>query len=201
MPIEVQHNLGTLLGALWLAQRAGRAQQGIGNVSTDHLAGSRRPSAAISGHGFGALCLFAAVMLLPGTSVAYAVEAQSRPSLEKNSFYLSSAGFRIQVANDPAGQKALHALPAHRFVVNGVGEALRYFYAEPQHCVCIFVGTQQAYDRYLKILNEPLKPTDHVPPDYKTQAGVLLSGQPLRQSTKGDPTTLSDYLSTLYPHY
>jgi hypothetical protein len=40
-----------------------------------------------------------------------------------------------------------------------------------------------------------------VPPDYKTQAGVLLSGQPLRQSTKGDPTTLSDYLSTLYPHY
>jgi hypothetical protein len=152
-------------------------------------------------HGFGALCLFAAVMLLPGTSVAYAVEAQSRPSLEKNSFYLSSAGFRIQVANDPAGQKALHALPAHRFVVNGVGEALRYFYAEPQHCVCIFVGTQQAYDRYLNILNEPLKPTDHVPPDYKTQAGVLLSGQPLRQSTKGDPTTLSDYLSTLYPHY
>ena len=83
------------------------------------------------------LCLFAAVMLLPGTSVAYAVEAQSRPSLEKNSFYLSSAGFRIQIANDPAGQKALHALPAHRFVVNGVGEALRYFYAEPQHCVCI----------------------------------------------------------------
>ena len=79
--------------------------------------------------GFGVLCLFAGVMLLPDTSVAYAVEAQSRPSLEKNSFYLSSAGFRIQFANDPAGQKALHALPAHRFVVNGAGEALRYFYA------------------------------------------------------------------------
>jgi hypothetical protein len=110
MPIEVQHNLGTLLGALWLAQRAGRAQQGIGNVSTDHLAGSRRPSAAISGHGFGALCLFAAVMLLPGTSVAYAVEAQSRPSLEKNNFYLSSAGFRIQVANDQ-GRKDRMATP------------------------------------------------------------------------------------------
>lgn len=160
------------------------------------VAGHRQLS---QGRGFGTLCLFAAVMLLPGTSVAYAVEAQSR--LEKNSFYLSSAGFRIQVANDPAGQKALHALPAHRFVVNGVGEALRYLYAEPQHCVCIFVGTRQAYDRYLKILKEPLKPTDRVSPDYKTQTGVLLSGQPLRQSTKGDPTTLSDYLSTLYPHY
>ena len=120
---------------------------------------------------------------------------------EKNSFYLSSAGFRVQVANDPAGQKALRALPAHRFVINGVGEAVRYFYAEPQHCVCIFVGTQQAYDNYLKFVSQPLKPTDDVAPDYKTQTGVLLSGQPLRQSTRGDPTTLSDYLSTLYPHY
>jgi hypothetical protein len=30
---------------------------------------------------------------------------------------------------------------------------------------------------------------------------VLLSNQPLRQSTRGDPTTLSDYLSTLRPQY
>jgi hypothetical protein len=37
------------------------------------------------------------------------------------------------------------------------------------------------------MLKEPLKPTEHVPPDYKTQAGVLLSSQPLRQSTEGGP--------------
>jgi hypothetical protein len=150
--------------------------------------------------GFSILGLCLAVMLL-GTCAVSAVEAPSRPSLQQNSFYLSSAGFRIQVANDPAGQKALHGLPAHRFVPNGVGEALRYYYAEPQHCVCVFVGTKQAYDRYLKMLNQPLERTDNVAPDYKTQAGVLLSGQPLRQSTRGDPTTLSDYLSTLYPRY
>jgi hypothetical protein len=199
MPTEVQHNLGTLFGALWLARQAGlsRGLAMPAPIIRPVVAGHRQ---LFRGHGFRALFLFPAVMLLLGTSVVHAVEAPSRPSLEKNSFYLSSAGFRIQVANDPAGQKALHALPAHRFVVNGVGEALRYFYAEPQHCVCIFVGTQLAYDRFLKILNQPLKPTDHVPPDYKTQAGVLLSGQPLRQSTRGDPTTLSDYLSTLYPH-
>jgi len=151
--------------------------------------------------GFGALGLFPAAALMLGTASVSAVEAPSRPSLEQNSFYLSSAGFHIQVANDPAGQKALHALPAHRFVVNGTGEALRYLYAEPQHCVCIFVGTQQAYDSYLRMLNQSLKRTDAVAPDYKTQAGVLLSGQPLRQSTRGDPTTLSDYLSTLRPQY
>jgi len=148
-------------------------------------------------HGIKALRLIPAVVLLLQTVVLAAAEEPSKPFLEKNSFYLSSAGFRIQVANDPAGQKALRTLPAHRFVINGVGDAVRYLYAEPQHCVCIFVGTQQAYDRYRNLLSQPAKPTDHVPPDYKTQAGVLLSGQPLRQSTFGDPTTLSDYLSTL----
>ena len=140
-------------------------------------------------------------MALFGNSLVSATEAPSRPSLEKNSFYLSSAGFHIQLANDPAGQKALRALPSHRFVTNGAGDALGYLYAEPEHCVCIFVGTQQAYDRYLQFIKQPLKPVDDVSPDYKTQTGVLLSGQPPRQSTRGDPTTLSDYLSTLYPHY
>jgi hypothetical protein len=50
-------------------------------------------------------------------------------------------------------------------VINGVGEAVRYFYAEPQHCVSIFVCTQQAYDNYLKLLGQPLKPTDDVAPE------------------------------------
>src|ERR1700719_3034049 len=147
-------------------------------------------------HGNRALCLMLAVALLLHAASLAAPEKPSKPFLEKNSFYLSSAGFRIQVANDPAGQKALRMLPAHRFVVNGAGDALRYLYAEPQHCVCIFVGTQQAYDRYRDLLSQPLKPTDNVPADYKTQSGLLLSNQPPRQSTRGDPTTLSDYLST-----
>jgi hypothetical protein len=143
------------------------------------------------------LRLFPALVLWLYAPVLAAVEAPRPPSLEQNSFYLSSAGFRVQVANDAAGQKALRTLPAHRFVTEGSGDTLRYLYAEPQHCVCIFVGTQQAYDSYRKILSQPVKPTNNASPDYKTQAGVLLSGQPLRQSTRGDPTTLSDYLSTL----
>jgi hypothetical protein len=147
--------------------------------------------------GASALRWLPAVVLLFSAAVAAAMEEPSRPFLEKNSFYLSSAGFRIQVANDPAGLKALRALPPHRFVVNGSGDATRYFYAEPQRCVCIFVGTQQAYDRYRNLLSQPLRPTDNVPADYKSQASILLSNQPLRQSTRGDPTNLSDYLSTI----
>ena len=152
-------------------------------------------------HGIRALRLFAAVVLSCCASGLVAAQTPAPPSLEKNSFYLSSAGFHAQFANDPAAQKALRALPAHQFVAKGVGEELRYFYAEPQHCVCVFVGTQQAYDNFREILRQPLKPADNMAPDYKTQAGTLLSGQPLRQSTRGDPTTLSDYLSTLKPQY
>lgn len=152
-------------------------------------------------HGLGALRLLAAAALLLGSFGLAAAEDQGRPALDKNSLYLRSAGFRVQVANDPAGKKALHALPAHRFVLNGAGEAARYFYAEPDHCVCIFVGTQQAYDRYLKFVSQPLKATDDPAPDYKTEAGVLLSNQPARQSTFADPTTLSDYLNALRPQY
>jgi hypothetical protein len=148
-------------------------------------------------HGIRILQLFPAVVLSLYASVLAAVEAPRPPALERTNFYLSSAGFRIRVANDAAGQKALRSLPAHRFVTEGTGDTLRYLYAEPQHCVCIFVGTQQAYDSYRKILSQPLKATNNASPDYKTQAGVLLSGQPLRQSTRGDPTTLSDYLGTL----
>ena len=144
----------------------------------------------------GSLRLLPAMALMVCASVSSAEES-GKPFLERNSFYLSSAGFRIQFANDPAGQKALRALPAHRFVTNGAGDALRYLYAEPQHCVCIFVGTQQAYDRYRDLLSRPLKPTDNVSADYKTQSSILLSNQPARQSTRGDPTTLSDYLKTL----
>jgi hypothetical protein len=196
-----QHSLGTLFAALYAAQNKAGPSRRIAMPASIiwPVAASHRHLFRVDG--LRALRLFPAVVLLLCAFGLAAAEAPSQLSLEKNSFYLSSAGFRVQVANDPAGQKALRTLPAHRFVVNGVGEAVRYFYAEPQHCVCIFVGTQQAYDRYREFLSQPLKPTDDVAPDYKTQAGVLLSGQPLRQSRRGDPTTLSDYLSTLYPHY
>ena len=77
----------------------------------------------------------------------------------------------------------------------------RATYPEPQHCVCIFVGTQQAYDNYREILRQSRESTHTVSLDYKTQAGVLLSNQPPRQSTRRDPTTLTDYLDTLTPRY
>jgi len=142
--------------------------------------------------------LFPAVVLLMCASLLVALETPSKPFLEKNSFYLSSAGFRVRLANDPAGQKAMRALPAHRFVMHKVGDDVRYLYAEPQHCGCIFVGTRQAYDTYRNILSQPLQQADDVSPDYKTQAGALLHGDPYDFNSLNAPDSIADYLRTYY---
>jgi hypothetical protein len=49
-----------------------------------------------------------AIALLLCASLLAALEVPGKPFLDKNSFYLSSAGFRVQVANDAVGKKAAH---------------------------------------------------------------------------------------------
>jgi hypothetical protein len=139
-----------------------------------------------------------AIALLLCASLPAALEAPSKPFLDKNSFYLSSAGFRVQVANDEAGKKALRALPPHRFVIHRAGNDLRYLYAEPNHCVCIFVGTQANYQDYRDILARPVDQPDNVAADYKTQASALLYGDPYDWNNLNQPDSIADYLRTYY---
>jgi hypothetical protein len=139
-----------------------------------------------------------AIALLVGASLLAALEAPSKPFLDKNSFYLSSSGFKVQVANDAAGREALHALPPHRFVVHRTGSDVRYLYAEPIHCVCIFIGTQEAYANYRDILAKPVDQPDNVAPDYQTQASALLYGDPYDWTSLNQPTSIADYLQTYY---
>src|SRR4051812_20718389 len=126
-----------------------------------------------------------------------AMDPPSKPFLDKNSFYLSSAGFKVHFANDGTSKKAMHALPPHRFVIHnlGGGEA-RYLYAEPHHCVCIFIGTKDAYQSYRSILSQPLSQVDDVSADYKTQAGALLAGDPVDIS--GQPAYAAEYFRNYY---
>jgi hypothetical protein len=140
--------------------------------------------------------LIPATALLLFASLLMALEAPSKPFLDKNSFYLSSAGFRVQFANDEAGKKALHALPPHRFVVHRNGNDVRYLYAEPNHCVCIFIGTQANYQDYRDILAKPVDQPDNVAPDYKTQASALLYGDPFDWNNLNQPDSIADYLRT-----
>ena len=140
-----------------------------------------------------------AIALLLGATLLAALETPSKPFLDKNSFYLSSAGFRVQVANDAAGKKAMNALPPHRFVVHRYGNnEVRYLYAEPNHCVCIFIGTQEAYANYRDILAKPIQQPDDVAPDYKTQADALLYGDPYDFNSIDEPNSLAGYMRDYY---
>jgi hypothetical protein len=151
-----------------------------------------------SARGAWAIGIFPAIVLLLCASLLAALETPSKPFLEKNSFYLSSAGFRVRLANDPAGQKAMRALPAHRFVMHNVGGIVHYLYAEPQHCVCIFVGTQANYQDYRDILARPLAQVDDVSPDYKSQASALLYGDPYDFNSLNAPDSLAEYFRDYY---
>jgi hypothetical protein len=144
---------------------------------------------------FGAIPAFA---LLLCASLLVALEAPSQPFLEKNSFDLVSAGFRVRIANDPAGLKVLRALPAHRFVLHKTGDAVHYLYAEPLHCVCIFVGTQQNYRDYRDIVELGLPQADNVGPDYKTQARALLDGDPYDFNSLNEPDSLAEFFRDYY---
>ena len=142
--------------------------------------------------------LLPALALLSCVSLVVALETPSKPFLDKNSFYLSSSGFRVQLANDAAGKKALRALPPHQFVTHSIGGQARYFYAEPQHCSCIFVGTQQAYESYRNMLSQQLPQADGISPDYRTQASTLLNSTPAGFRTLQDPGYLQEYFRSYY---
>jgi hypothetical protein len=156
------------------------------------------PSPSLRARGAKALGILPAIALLLCASLLAALETPSKPFLEKNSFYLSSAGFRVRLANDPAGQKAMRALPAHRFVMHNVGGVVHYLYAEPNHCVCIFVGTQANYQDYRDILSRPVAQVDDVSPDYKSQASALLYCDPYDFNSLNAPDSLAEYLRDYY---
>ncbi len=148
-----------------------------------------KPRAARRGLAPFAACL--AVLLAWPLAAQHA--APSKPFLEKTGFYLRSAGFRIQLANDAAGQRALKALPPHRFVIHKAGGAPRYVYADPGMCNCIFSGTRDNYESYLSILRQPIPGVADVSPDYKTEASAMLMEQPIDYDMTGTDDTLADY--------
>lgn len=153
---------------------------------TRHLSRARSLS-----FGIGLISLFSSGPLT-------AAEELSLSFLDKNDFYLSSAGFKVKLANGPAGEKALRALPPHRFVIHTVNGVAHYLFADPKRCICIFVGTKDNYLSYRSILSQPFggQPAD-VSADYKTNAETMLT-DPLGSGDIYDPDSLGQFLQDYY---
>ena len=83
-------------------------------------------------------------------AVAACATPQQRAEDREN--LLSAAGFTVLPANTPARVASLHGLPPNKVVQQVTrgpgGGAVRYVYADPLVCACLYVGDQAAYGRY-----------------------------------------------------
>ena len=71
---------------------------------------------------------------------------------------LVTAGFVMRPADTPGKMKRLQALKPHGFSARTKDGVRYYIYADPTDCKCAFVGYQQAFDEYRRMLAPPAPP-------------------------------------------
>ena|ERR1039457_6446759 len=83
--------------------------------------------------------------------VLAACQIQQNKIIVQHEEDLSVAGFIVRPAITPELQTMLNLLPAYRVVPRIHGGKVRFVYADPNVCDCLYVGSPQAYDLYQKI--------------------------------------------------
>ena len=71
-----------------------------------------------------------------------------RQRAEDRENLLAAAGFTVLPANTPTRVASLRGLPPNKVVQQPVGDTVRYVYADPLVCACLYVGDQAAFGRY-----------------------------------------------------
>jgi hypothetical protein len=107
----------------------------------------------MSSRGFGRTGRLASLRA-PLIALSLAAAAIPACQLQQNSIIqhednLSAAGFVVHLADTAERQAMLHRLPANQFVRRVNGDVTLYVYADPVACSCLYVGNQQAFDRYV----------------------------------------------------
>jgi hypothetical protein len=91
-----------------------------------------------------------AVVLLVG--LAACETTQERVTQRED--HLAAAGFVVRTADTPQRQAMLNRLPPHKFVQQVHGQSVSFVYADPLVCDCLYVGSQQAYDKYRQYMQQ-----------------------------------------------
>jgi hypothetical protein len=86
----------------------------------------------------------------------------TRQAVSQKEDGLSAAGFIVRLANTPERQAMLSRLPANHFVQFQRMGTVNYVYADPVVCNCLYVGTQEAYDKW-KLLAQQQHLADEQP--------------------------------------
>ena len=83
-----------------------------------------------------------------GMTFLAAACANSEAEAPANGDMLAAAGFVQRKADTPERIAALKSLPPHQFVMRNSNGSVKYMYADPIACNCIYVGGQLAYNQY-----------------------------------------------------
>jgi hypothetical protein len=92
--------------------------------------------------------IFRRAVALTGIAVLFAACTNSEAEVSTNGDRLARAGFIRRNADTPERVAALQALPPLRFAMRDSNGSVKYMYADPITCDCIYVGGQRAYDQY-----------------------------------------------------
>ena len=83
--------------------------------------------------------------------VLTACQIQQNKVIAQHETDLTVAGFIVRPAIAPEVRTMLNLLPAYRVVPRIRGSNIRFVYADPRVCDCLYVGSPQAYERYKAI--------------------------------------------------
>jgi hypothetical protein len=92
------------------------------------------------------------MLAVTGVAVLLAACAGSQGEPPTKDNLLAQAGFVRRAADTPERLAALRALPPHQFVMRNSNGSVKYLYADPTACGCIYVGGQQAYNQYRQMM-------------------------------------------------
>jgi len=80
---------------------------------------------------------------------------------------LEQSGFIMRSADTPRKVERMKLLPAHKFVARNAPSGRYYIYTDPDLCICVFVGSEQALSNYKSqvtpVPSSELAPTQTVP--------------------------------------
>ena len=110
-----------------------------------------------------ALVFVAALLTLSGCATIRRHEAGSTEEL------LVAAGFQMRHADNPERVHDIGAMPPLKLVARNQAGDVRYTFADPYKCRCLYVGGAQEYSAYQRLVREKQieqeRPLDGEPTD------------------------------------
>ena len=94
------------------------------------------------------LVVAAALLTLSGCAAIRRQEAASTEQL------LAAAGFQMQAADNPERVHDLTAMPPLKIVARSRDNDVRYTFADPYKCRCLYVGGSKEYSAYQHLVTE-----------------------------------------------